>query len=357
MSLPLREYYTVNRASELLGCTPDDLIHWAMVGCIRIYIKVDHAYGILDCLGLHELTGSGDFAEVMEGTEYENNLSELDAMVDTDDESEVDISDVDYYIQRARIVYHAMSNYIYRKGDVRCLDDVGMRYIYSNLHYHFGSEVTEEFSLIRSVDFICKAFKYDVSAYHKVLNKVAEEEKNNVVLMQGFFGLGNDFFDNYNFTRKLDVSIEGYDNNSVCMPESNLCIRVMSDCEVELTDEMMYLMKSDFIAIKEALKDGSELPKKYPYHRVSNNHGWWKGSIFKSFDDDLQRKDSERKNERVSRPAIAALNVLISKYHGEISKSPTKIAEVLTAEAKEMGLDGMIFDKNTVSRWIKNPYQ
>lgn len=357
MPLPLREYYTIDRASELLGCTVDDLIHWAMVGCIRIYIKVDHAYGILDCLDSRELVGYGDFAEVMEGTEYKNNLSELDAMVDTDDELEADISDVDYYSRRGRLIYHAMSNYIYCKGDVKCLDGLGMRHTFSNLHYLFSGEATEDFSLIRSVAFICRAFKYDISAHLKVLNKVAEEEKNNVVLMQGFFGLGNDFFENYNFTRKLNVSTEDYDNNSVYMPESNLCIRVMSERDVELTDEMMYLMKSDFIAIKEALKDGSELPKKYPYHRISNNHGWWKDSIFNSFDDDSQRKDSERKSERVSRPAIAALNVLISKYHGEISKSPTKIAEVLTAEAKEMGLDGMAFDKNTVSRWIKNPYQ
>lgn len=357
MPLPLREYYTVDRASELLGCTVDDLIHWAMVGCIRIYIKVDHAYGVLVCQDLSELAGSGDFAEVMEGTEYKNNLSELDAIVDTDDEGDVDISDVDYYIQRARIVYHAMSNYIYRKGDARCLDEVGMRYTFSNLHYHFCSEVTEDFSSIRSVEFICKALKYDVSTHHKTLNKIDGEEKNNVVLMQGFFGLGNDFFDNYNFTRKLNVNNGNCDNNPVYMPESGLCIRVMSDYEVDLKDEMIYLMKSDFIAIKEALQDGSELPKKYPYHRISNNHGWWKYSFFDGIDEDLQRKESERKSERVSRPAIAALNVLISKYHGEISKSPTKIAEVLTAEAKEMGLDGMTFDKNTVSRWIKYPYQ
>ncbi len=357
MPLPLREYYTIDRASELLECTVDDLIHWAMVGCIRIYIKVDHAYGILDYQDLNELAGSGDFAEVMEGTEYKNNLSELDAMVDTDDEYEVDISDVDYHFQRARIVYRAMSSYIYGKGDVRCLDEIGMRYTFSNLHYHFHSELTEDFSLIRSVDFICKAFKCDVSNHHKVLNKVAEKERSNVVLMQGFFSLGEVFFDNYNFTRKFNVNIGNCDNNPVYMPESDLCIRVMSDYEVDLKNEMMYLMKSDFIAIKEALREGADIPKKFPHHRISNNHGWWKGLMFDGINEDLQRKDSERKSERVSRPAIAALNVLISKYHGEISKSPTKIAEVLTAEAKEMGLDGVTFDKNTVSRWIKNPYQ
>lgn len=355
MPLPLRDFYTINRASELLGCSVDDLIHWARVGCIRIYIKVENAYGVLASKDLSELVGSGDFAEVMEGEKYDQSLSELDAILDRDDEEEVEISDADYYSRRAKIVYHAIRGYVFRKGDVKYLDGIGMRYTFANLNYHFRGELTEDFSLIRSVDFICKSFKYDLSTYNKILNKVTEEEKSNVVIMQGFFGLGDCFFDNYNFIRKINVYSGGCDNNSVYMPESGLCIRVMSDCEVNLTDEMMYVMKGDFIAIKEALKDGAELLKKYPYHRISNNHGWWKHLRLDSPDEGLEKKDCDKKGERISRPAITALNVLISKYHGDIRNSPTKIAEVLTAEAKEMGFDGITFDKNTVSRWIKNP--
>ena len=29
------------------SCTSDDLVHWAMIGCIRLNIKIDQAVGIL----------------------------------------------------------------------------------------------------------------------------------------------------------------------------------------------------------------------------------------------------------------------------------------------------------------------
>lgn len=32
MTLPLRDYYPIERAAKLLDCDIDDLIHWAVTG-------------------------------------------------------------------------------------------------------------------------------------------------------------------------------------------------------------------------------------------------------------------------------------------------------------------------------------
>lgn len=45
MALPLREYYPISRASELLGCDTGDLLHWAEIGAINLYIPFDSGRG------------------------------------------------------------------------------------------------------------------------------------------------------------------------------------------------------------------------------------------------------------------------------------------------------------------------
>lgn len=45
MALPLREYYPISRAAELLGCDMGDLLHWAEIGAINLYIPFDRGTG------------------------------------------------------------------------------------------------------------------------------------------------------------------------------------------------------------------------------------------------------------------------------------------------------------------------
>ncbi|MDU7134747.1 MAG: hypothetical protein E6325_25625 [Enterobacteriaceae bacterium] len=45
MVMPLREYYSVARAAELLGCKVEDLLHWASIGAIKLYIEFDEGNG------------------------------------------------------------------------------------------------------------------------------------------------------------------------------------------------------------------------------------------------------------------------------------------------------------------------
>lgn len=45
MGIPLREYYPIDRAAELLGCKEDDILHWAGVGAIKLYISFEYGHG------------------------------------------------------------------------------------------------------------------------------------------------------------------------------------------------------------------------------------------------------------------------------------------------------------------------
>ncbi|ECJ2286479.1 hypothetical protein FNN61_10375 [Salmonella enterica subsp. diarizonae] len=56
MNMPLREYYPVNRATELLGCQVGDLFHWAAIGAIKLYVQFDECKGYVHfCDGYDDL--------------------------------------------------------------------------------------------------------------------------------------------------------------------------------------------------------------------------------------------------------------------------------------------------------------
>lgn len=45
MPVPLREYYPIKRAAELLNCDVMDILHWAEIGAIRLYLPFDSGSG------------------------------------------------------------------------------------------------------------------------------------------------------------------------------------------------------------------------------------------------------------------------------------------------------------------------
>lgn len=45
MDIPLREYYSVTRAAELLECKVEDLLHWASIGAINLYVEFNEGKG------------------------------------------------------------------------------------------------------------------------------------------------------------------------------------------------------------------------------------------------------------------------------------------------------------------------
>ncbi|EEL0083490.1 hypothetical protein G4F31_004766, partial [Salmonella enterica] len=68
MPLPLREYYPIERAAELLECTADDFICWAGAGSIRLLIYLDEVPGLFRVWDWRdyykEITKGFDFPEI-----------------------------------------------------------------------------------------------------------------------------------------------------------------------------------------------------------------------------------------------------------------------------------------------------
>ncbi|WP_434666504.1 hypothetical protein ACMYSO_18050 [Klebsiella sp. B345] len=51
MGMPLREYYSVVRAAELLGCKVEDLFHWASIGAIKLFVSFEEGHGYVRFIG------------------------------------------------------------------------------------------------------------------------------------------------------------------------------------------------------------------------------------------------------------------------------------------------------------------
>lgn len=274
MPLPLRDYYPIGRAAELLECTIDDLVHWAIVGCIRLYIKIDHAYGLLSEVSLDELPETDYFDIITEGTKYKNKLIDLDKSIDKGCSD-----DFDYSFERAKVIHDAMGTYKFKHGNVKCFNEINMRHIFSKLEYYFSDIVSEDFSEIISLKII-ESLPDGGSEYDNIKKAFLVRNDYNIdyiVRMVGFFGLGGAFFEKYNFKKQFLIENNYGFDNPVYMPESKLCIDVIVNDNVKFNIDDLFIFKEDFIAIQEASKNGSELNKKYPYHRISNNHGWWSG--------------------------------------------------------------------------------
>ncbi|HCM6303781.1 TPA: hypothetical protein N3Z72_002036 [Salmonella enterica subsp. enterica serovar 6,14:y:1,7] len=301
MPLPLRDYYPIGRAAELLECTIDDLVHWAMVGCIRLYIKIDHAYGLLNEVSIDELPETDYFDVITEGTKYKNKLIDLDKSIDKDCSD-----DFDYSFERAKIIHDAMGTYKFKHGDVKCFDEINMRHIFSKLEYYFSDIVSEDFSEIISLKII-ESLPDGGSEYDNIKKAFLVRNDYNIdyiVRMVGFFGLGGVFFEKYNFKKQFLIENNYGFDNPVYMPESKLCIDVIVNDNVEFNIDDLFIFKEDFIAIQEASKNGSELNKKYPYHRISNNHGWWSGFCV-----------GEKNKERIKNNSLAKHDTLSNKKH------------------------------------------
>ncbi|EEG0814204.1 hypothetical protein GWB67_08805 [Salmonella enterica] len=301
MPLPLRDYYPIGRAAELLECTIDDLVHWAMVGCIRLYIKIDHAYGLLKEVSLDDLPEKDYFDVITDGTEYKNKLINLDKVIGEDFND-----DFDYSFERAKIIHDAMETYKFKYGNVKCFDEINMRHIFSNLEYFFGRIVSDDFSEIIPLKII-ESLPNGGGEYDNIKKAFLRPNDYNVdyiVRMAGFFGLGESFFKSYDFKNKFSVESHYGFENSVYMPEGKLCMDVIVSDNIDFNIDDLFIFKEDFIAIQEASKNGSELNKKYPYHRISNNHGWWSGFSF-----------GEKNKDNIVNNELAKHDTLSNKKH------------------------------------------
>ncbi|EFT8979923.1 hypothetical protein HVA68_003085, partial [Salmonella enterica] len=206
MPLPLREYYPIGRAAELLDCTLDDLIHWAITKRISMYIKIDSAYGIIDEYPITELLGRTDFSDVLSGTTHKEKIIDLDEELEKDD---CDL--VEYCKRKSIIIYKAMEEYSLKHGGVDSLNEVYLKEAFSFLHYFIYGKMKNNLCKISGIgpystgistydddddDDDDECIYYDNEYLRSVISSEYDER---AVNMQGFFILSDVFFEDNHF--------------------------------------------------------------------------------------------------------------------------------------------------------------
>ncbi|MEQ9903134.1 hypothetical protein [Pectobacterium aroidearum] len=246
MAMPLRQYYPINRAAELLGCNVGDLLHWASVGGIDLYISIEHGTGYV-----YFKNGED---ELKDKYTYE--------LVVKDDFSIVTnaFNNIDFDINRPS------------KNALPCS--------FSGL-----------WSLPWNVFGIGVLYEYQPA------------------LLDVWFSFNKKMFITFETSESIDFNIED-----------------------------LYITKNDFLSIKRCNED-DELPNYINERREK---------LTLSFDEGMV------KQERVSGAMKNAIRIMARKTYPNVYASPTNLANSLTADAEEQGLNGIRFDGSTVGRWLKD---
>lgn len=258
MPLPLREYYPIERAAELLGCTIDDLIHWAEVGSIQLCIKLNNAFGTLGKFAFGHLVNYIDFNIAIKGTQYEDDLNNLEKSMREDDS---------YYIEKSEIIYHAMVDYINEHRDINSLSKE-TRFGFAQLEYLFRNYVAEDFSKIAKLNKLSHKYFLENDKLHNIGKLLRDESvAQYIVIMNGFFALDCYFFSDVNMENEITIGNSTFTGNTIYMPENNLLLDIIVDEDVNINVKDLFVLKNDFISIQKAIGDGSELSRKYFNHR------------------------------------------------------------------------------------------
>ncbi|EDS7006042.1 hypothetical protein A3R75_002317 [Salmonella enterica subsp. diarizonae] len=307
MPLPLREYYPLERAAELLECTVDDLFHWAAARKINLCVLVKDAIGYIDISDWRkEYQRAAKHIDLPAIDESKPKHEQLFFVLNTllhEDDSHTRLIDKcrdmldDYSFNCVELI---QSGYAYGDNDI------------------FWSIYIDEVS---------------IDGYNSIreLSKTDTDEIRIEVLLSGIFLLSDDdFYENINFHTLNDSRV------LISPPDEYFDITLFFGDNLHLDDIEFFIVKSDFLKIKESSINGDDILSEYQRYR---------------------REDSEQSDKkilsRVSTPAKTAIKALIANHHPEIKSNPAKVAEVLAAEARQAGLGDVTFDKNTVSNWLR----
>ncbi|EIW2794143.1 hypothetical protein MB851_003760 [Escherichia coli] len=343
MALPLRDYYPVTRAANLLGCEVNDLFHWARRGYIELYAYIDSACGVVH---MHELDYFLPFIDQevrgwVKSLQEESLRAELDDFVDEKINRIMGVFCKLNYLKEERIYLYSLLNFL-AKGWV----NTGFCWL-KNLKHEARKSVEDAY------------YFEDVCAEHS-FNRDSEY----IAEVGGFFSI-----DSHNILEDIELNgccissgenFEGvYSGLSVFLPQSN---------NINLNKNNLFLFKDDFIILNDFSSEkegdtGEQLNKKYLYGYdmesiyIQLNE---KNTFFQPCDESISRQ-SEHKKElnpqldkktRVSKAERVFIQLAIKEHYHEFIDSPGTIANIFTALSKkhESPFD---FDKSTIGRWIK----
>lgn len=290
MSLPLREYYCLPRAAELLGCDIDDLLHWAKMRKIYLCINLKNAKGKIDVFDwrkdYQKLADEYNFPSI-EGMKSKKEQLLLSLVVMTDNNNK-DIC--------RELLKSSFSLIEFIKDGVSYVDPVCNIYTSTN----------EAIDIISETDSVYVSVGVD---------------------LDGVFIIDSaSFYDDVH-----SLTIEDY--STIISPKEGFLIGLCLDDDIRLSVNDLFILKNDFLKIKEASNNGGEI----------------------YIDDEWSREYETSKPEkavRTSSKAKLAINVMAKRLYAKECKSPTQLANTLTAEAHRQGLE-VTFDHATVARWLE----
>ncbi|EBJ8357645.1 hypothetical protein D0W10_14440 [Salmonella enterica] len=321
MPLPLREYYPLDRAAELLECTIDDLIHWASFGYINLCIKLKNVDGVFEVRDWRDI--------------YNSEFVPMGA-------PPIDISE-----SKKNQLYFSLYN-IHNGGggELKITNHEPLEYTigkkYIELYrekYNYASYFCDaivficEGKSIESLSVIsigCVSDVEDFSITDYIVEKLSLTDDNKIFIKVNLDGLFVMYADERSFWDDITTN-ELRRDFVVGAVNSGLEFDLHSKQNLVSYDNL-FILRSDFLKIKEASKEGKEI----------------------YIDEEMKdRKAKKNVQTRTSKAEKIAIKALIANHHPEIKSNPAKVAEVLAAEARQAGLGDVTFDKNTVSNWLR----
>lgn len=350
MTLPLRDYYPIERAAKLLCCDIDDLIHWAVTGCIRICIEIESAYGVLNIPDEKDVVNFDCLRKFMDTESRKLKLSDIEIS----SEGTTGNDQCSYRRYKSVNIYDAMCESLMHSHMSSKFGDEKLDNAFALLSYYNVGQCIGDNYKINSVYYL-DINESVIDSVPSVLKCVQERFPECFVEISGIFVLGGGFFMNRKLRKvfcanNLNINY----GNIVTPPDIDMPINVIVCEDVSFDINDLCVLKNDFLKVQNAINSGEELKKEYintvPMHlylRARNSEMLNCANIGK--DETSKQKHNA---ERLSKTMKDFFRAMLVIHYKELENNPVKLADILTAEAREVGLN-MRFDKSTISRWIK----
>ncbi|EJS3010439.1 hypothetical protein NW381_001854 [Salmonella enterica] len=345
MPLPLREYYPLERAAELLECTVDDFFHWASFGYINLCIKLKNVDGVFEVIDWRDIYNS-EFVpigappiDVSKSKKEQLYFSLYYIYNGGGDELKItNLEKLEYIVSKKYIeLYMEKYNYAsYFCNSIIFICECKLIELLSSISIDYISDI-DDFSIADYIsdiddfsiaDYISDIDYFSIADY--IVEKLSLTDDNKILIKVKLDGMFVVYADDNFFWDDIKTNVLRKDF-VVRTVDSGLEFYLHSKQNL-VSHDNLFILRSDFLKIKEASKEGKEI---YIDEEVKD------------------RKAKKNVQTRTSKAEKIAIKALIANHHPEIKVNPAKVAEVLAVEARQAGLGDVNFDKNTVSNWLK----
>ena len=352
MALPLREFYPITRVAELLGCTVDDCVSWAMSGYIRLHLNIHKAYGWVSPFDTSYFCDDRKLHGLLE--EFKKlSIKYLGESLTFNFNKDMPINKRNELIMMIRELCQEISETY--PSEIELIDDLDASYFYHCIQYEHMRYTFHRFSAALGVS----PSPVDLNLGDVYLNylerlginKKNKESRNYFARIFGYWALGSEFFILHAFKNKILAGMMP----TLFMAGSNFNVALCVNEDFSFEIDELFISREDFLSIRNII-DG-EHSSDYMLRKYDISSGFG-SDIFKieaEYGDEGESSSSvphqNNKPERVSGRMREVLALLIDEFFdGE--KSPQKLANMMMSIAEKRG-EIFTISKDTVSNWLK----